>query len=330
MSAPALWTVEAMAAAMGAERQGALPQTVSGISIDSRTHRPGRRVLRHSGDRRDGHDFVAAALAAKPALAVVAADAARASCRRTRRCCVVPDVLAALARARRRGAGAHASQGDRRHRLGRQDRNQGGAAAGAVQGRRDPRFGRVLQQSLGRAAVARALSGERALCGPGNGNESRGRDRAAVAAGAPARRDHHHDCAGASRILRLARQDRRRQGGDFSRPRSGRRRGAQSRQFAVRAPEAPRQGGGRRAHRVVRRARKGRRAPDQVRVACRLLDRSGAKFSAPISPTRSARRAAISCTIRWRCWRRPCWSAPISRWRRWRSPNSSPRPDAAR
>ena len=262
-------------------------------------------------------------------LAVVAAGAARALCRRR---AVIGRARRArgLARARRRGAGPHASQGDRRHRLGRQDRNQGGVAAGAEQGRRDPRFGRVLQQSLGRAAVARALSGERALCGPGNGNESRRRDRAAVAAGAPACRDHHHDCAGASRILRLARQDRRRQGGDLSRPRSRRRRGAQSRQFAIRAPEAPRQGSGRRAHRVVRRTRKGRRAPDQMRFARRLLDRSGAKFSAPNSPTRSARRAVISSTIRWRCWRRPCWSAPISRWRRWRSPNSSRYPDAAR
>jgi hypothetical protein len=31
----ALWTIEAMASAMGAERQGALPQTISGLSIDT-------------------------------------------------------------------------------------------------------------------------------------------------------------------------------------------------------------------------------------------------------------------------------------------------------
>ena len=48
MSAPALWTIDAMAAAMGAERQGALPQSVSGLSIDSRTLDAGRSVLRHS------------------------------------------------------------------------------------------------------------------------------------------------------------------------------------------------------------------------------------------------------------------------------------------
>ena len=37
MSVRALWTVEAMAAAMGAERQGTLPATISGLSIDTRT-----------------------------------------------------------------------------------------------------------------------------------------------------------------------------------------------------------------------------------------------------------------------------------------------------
>ena len=32
-----LWTVDAMAAAMGAERQGRLPAGVTGLSIDTRT-----------------------------------------------------------------------------------------------------------------------------------------------------------------------------------------------------------------------------------------------------------------------------------------------------
>lgn len=94
MSAPVLWTVAAMASAMKAERRGALPQAVSGLSIDSRTLAAGEAFFAIS-DRRDGHAFVAAALAAKASLAVVAAD----------RCSefppeapllVVPDVLAAL------------------------------------------------------------------------------------------------------------------------------------------------------------------------------------------------------------------------------------------
>ena len=74
MTARALWTVEAMATAMGAERQGQLPASIAGLSIDSRSIAPGEAFFAIRGDRRDGHDFVAAALAARAALAVVAAD----------------------------------------------------------------------------------------------------------------------------------------------------------------------------------------------------------------------------------------------------------------
>jgi UDP-N-acetylmuramoyl-tripeptide--D-alanyl-D-alanine ligase len=95
MSARPLWTIEDMAAAMDAERRGALPQSVSGVSIDSRTVKPGEAFFAIQGDHRDGHAFVTTALEANAALAVVAAD----------RCgelpqaaplLVVPDVLAAL------------------------------------------------------------------------------------------------------------------------------------------------------------------------------------------------------------------------------------------
>ena len=74
MSAPALWTVQAMAAAMGAERAGALPDAITGISIDSRTIAPGEAFVAIAGDNHDGHDFVTAALAAGAGFAVVAAD----------------------------------------------------------------------------------------------------------------------------------------------------------------------------------------------------------------------------------------------------------------
>jgi UDP-N-acetylmuramoyl-tripeptide--D-alanyl-D-alanine ligase len=74
MSPPALWTTDAMAAAMGAARHGALPQSTSGISIDSRSIQPGDAFFAIAGDNRDGHQFVAAALAAKAGLAVIAAD----------------------------------------------------------------------------------------------------------------------------------------------------------------------------------------------------------------------------------------------------------------
>jgi UDP-N-acetylmuramoyl-tripeptide--D-alanyl-D-alanine ligase len=73
MSAP-LWTVEDMAKAMGATRHGALPQAITGLSIDTRTVTPGEAFFAIKGDARDGHDFVEAALKAGAGLAVVAAD----------------------------------------------------------------------------------------------------------------------------------------------------------------------------------------------------------------------------------------------------------------
>ena len=71
MRAP-LWTVEAMAAAMGAERQGAPPHGLPGLSIDTRTIQQGEAFFALK-DSRDGHDFVEAALKAGGGLAVVAA-----------------------------------------------------------------------------------------------------------------------------------------------------------------------------------------------------------------------------------------------------------------
>src|SRR6516225_5762664 len=94
MSVPALWTVEDMAAAMGAERQGSLPATISGLSIDTRTIGQGDAFFALA-DRRDGHEFVPAALAAKAALAVVAAER-RADMPKDAPLLIVPDVLAAL------------------------------------------------------------------------------------------------------------------------------------------------------------------------------------------------------------------------------------------
>src|SRR5271154_848292 len=94
MSARPLWTVEDMAAAMGAERQGILPQSVPGLSIDSRSVGRGEAFFAIT-DRRDGHEFVAAALAAKAGLAVVAAER-RAALPADAPLLVVPDVLGAL------------------------------------------------------------------------------------------------------------------------------------------------------------------------------------------------------------------------------------------
>jgi UDP-N-acetylmuramoyl-tripeptide--D-alanyl-D-alanine ligase len=95
MSAAALWTVDDMAAAMGAERQGALPPAISGLSIDTRTIAPGEAFFALTGDNRDGHGFVGAALAANAGLAVVAADR-RAELPPDAPLLIVRDVLEAL------------------------------------------------------------------------------------------------------------------------------------------------------------------------------------------------------------------------------------------
>jgi UDP-N-acetylmuramoyl-tripeptide--D-alanyl-D-alanine ligase len=97
-----LWTVEAMAATMGARRQGALPQGVTGLSIDTRTIQAGEAFFALA-DVRDGHAFVPAALKAGAGLAVVAADKAGAIPKDVP-LLIVPDVLEglrALARAAR-------------------------------------------------------------------------------------------------------------------------------------------------------------------------------------------------------------------------------------
>jgi UDP-N-acetylmuramoyl-tripeptide--D-alanyl-D-alanine ligase len=67
-----LWSLDAMADAMQAERAGKLPAGISGISIDSRTLKKGDAFFAIQGDNRDGHDFVDAALKAGAGLAVVA------------------------------------------------------------------------------------------------------------------------------------------------------------------------------------------------------------------------------------------------------------------
>jgi UDP-N-acetylmuramoyl-tripeptide--D-alanyl-D-alanine ligase len=106
MTAP-LWTVDAMAAAMSADRAGSLPAIVPGLSIDTRTIAPGEAFFAIKGDR-DGHEFVPAALQAGAGLAVVARDKL-AAMPPNARLLVVPDVLEGLndlARAAR--AGVHA------------------------------------------------------------------------------------------------------------------------------------------------------------------------------------------------------------------------------
>ena len=115
---------------------------------------------------RDGHDFVASARAEEGAglqwsrrskREQFGKDAPLVDCgRRARR----------LARSRPRRARAHERQGDRGHRLGRQDLAPRKRSSSCLsRAGPNPRLGRVLQQSLGRAALARALSGRGAIRG---------------------------------------------------------------------------------------------------------------------------------------------------------------------
>jgi len=95
MSAAPLWTSRAMAEAMGASIQGVPPEAVTGLSIDSRTIAAGEAYFAIKGDVHDGHDFVAAALNAGAAVAVVE-TAQRGKFPGDAPLLVVDDVLAAL------------------------------------------------------------------------------------------------------------------------------------------------------------------------------------------------------------------------------------------
>jgi UDP-N-acetylmuramoyl-tripeptide--D-alanyl-D-alanine ligase len=95
MTSVPLWTLDAMASAMAAERVGALPASVSGISIDTRSIAPGEAFFAITGDSRDGHEFVPAALSAGAGLAVVS-SAHRAAMPPDAPLLVVADVLEAL------------------------------------------------------------------------------------------------------------------------------------------------------------------------------------------------------------------------------------------
>src|SRR6185437_7813461 len=91
----ALWTIDDMAKATGAEKSGALPNAVPGLSIDSRGLAKGEAFFAIKGDNRDGHDFVAAALKAGAGVAVIARDQRR-QFAADAPLLIVPDVLGAL------------------------------------------------------------------------------------------------------------------------------------------------------------------------------------------------------------------------------------------
>jgi hypothetical protein len=180
MTAP-LWTAPRPRGHRRARRTGRLAAT--GVSIDSRTLAPGDLFVALKAAR-DGHDFVADALAkggrggdGQPRPEGVAADAPL---------LIVPDVQAALEALGRAARARTRARGRRRHRLGRQDLDQGDAARRAGRPGPHPCRRGQLQQPLGRAADAGADAARHRFRGDRDRHEPPRRDRAAGAHGAPA------------------------------------------------------------------------------------------------------------------------------------------------
>ncbi|HHZ08332.1 MAG TPA: UDP-N-acetylmuramoylalanyl-D-glutamyl-2,6-diaminopimelate--D-alanyl-D-alanine ligase [Rhizobiales bacterium] len=97
-----LWTADALVEATGGRPHGQLPPAgIGGISIDSRTLRPGDAFFAIKGESMDGHDFATAAVKAGAGVLVVAESKLPALGRLTAPLIVVPDVLVALEKAGR-------------------------------------------------------------------------------------------------------------------------------------------------------------------------------------------------------------------------------------
>lgn len=90
-----LWTKDAFVAATGGTLQGDVAEAITGISIDSRTLEEGDAFVAITGDRFDGHDFVAAALEAGASVALVA-ESRKADLPENGRYILVEDPLEAL------------------------------------------------------------------------------------------------------------------------------------------------------------------------------------------------------------------------------------------
>jgi UDP-N-acetylmuramoyl-tripeptide--D-alanyl-D-alanine ligase len=105
----ALWTRDDLIAGLRASVPGEAPESVSGMSIDTRTLQPGDLFFALAGENRDGHAFIEAAFKAGAAAAVVTGANAPALAR-FGPLLVVDDVLAAMERL---GAAARARMAGR-------------------------------------------------------------------------------------------------------------------------------------------------------------------------------------------------------------------------
>jgi UDP-N-acetylmuramoyl-tripeptide--D-alanyl-D-alanine ligase len=91
-----LWTSHDLVNAVHGRPLGALPEGITGISIDSRTLKPGEAFFAIKGDAMDGHDFATAAIKAGASVLVIAEGKLPALGRLSTPKIVVPDVLRAL------------------------------------------------------------------------------------------------------------------------------------------------------------------------------------------------------------------------------------------
>lgn len=91
-----LWTSEDMIAAIEGRPVGVMPAGITGISIDSRSIKPGEAFFAIKGDRVDGHSYAGLAVANGAALLVVSEAKLPALGRLTVPMIVVDDVLVAL------------------------------------------------------------------------------------------------------------------------------------------------------------------------------------------------------------------------------------------
>lgn len=91
-----LWTGEELVAATGGRPVGDVDGPITGVSIDSRSLKPGEAFFAIRGDRFDGHDFVRKAAENGASLAVIAENQLVRFGSTPLKLLVVPDVLEAL------------------------------------------------------------------------------------------------------------------------------------------------------------------------------------------------------------------------------------------
>ena len=232
----------------------------------------------------------------------------------------VHDPLEALRSTRTRRACSLASRHRGRDWQRGQDGHQGVLARVPVAARRYARRREVVQQSLGRAADARAHARLRALWRVRDRHEPRGRDRAVVEARAAARGDHHHGRAGTSASSSPPSRTSRRR-----RPRSSKGSMPAAPQSSIATIRSSISCGGGRARSERALSPSAATGTPTSAPRCRRLVPTAPTLSsvsaASGSPTASPRRGPTSRRTRSPSWQRCSRSAPMSRRQspRWRA-----------